>query len=678
MTVSGDYYEVLGVPRDADTETIKNAFRRLARRYHPDISTEPDAEQRFKEIAEAYGVLSDPAKRADYDAQGAAGLAGATAEDLWGGIDFADIFGPGAAAFGSLFDRLFGPPAAGRTRGQDVHLDLSASLDEVLTGGRRAVTIRRPGPCPQCAGSGSRPGTGPRRCPGCGGTGQLAAASRHGPLLVRQVITCPECAGRGRVIDQPCPACQASGRSLRAETVTIAIPPGIPDGATLRLAGRGMPSPVRGGPPGDAYVSIHTRPDPRFTRDGADLCHDLHLQVSDAALGVTTAVPLLHGQAQIRVPPGTQPGSVLRVQGKGLPRYDGHGRGSLNLTVILDIPRQLSPRQRQLYEQLRAEDARTTRTAGRSGEPTASRSGRRTAADAGRRRPGRQPVRRLIAAIRDNDERDVEETVLQLARTRKIFAPLALAAGAFVMLFSGLRLLVTNWRLMLVQILPAMWLWAVTYDLKAKILRGEQFHDIRGPIVLVLFAAVVLITIAAFYLNAAFAFAISRPGSPDLRAGFDQARQHIRAVTGWGAAVGLALGVATMLAPRWGRGWFTLLLGIVLAVMMVCYVTVPARIVGVRTARPAATVQSGRAAKLAGVAVTGLFGAIVCTPPYVIARAGIYLLGSSALFPLGVALLIIGLMLEAGATGAVKAIKVSAKLLAGRSPDPPTTRSTGP
>ena len=288
-----------------------------------------------------------------------------------------------------------------------------------------------------------------------------------------------------------------------------------------------------------------------------------------------------------------------------------------------------------------------------------------------RRRPVRQLVRRLIAAIRDNDERKVEEAVLQLAQTRRIFAPLALAAGAFVMLFNGLRLLVTNWRLMLVQVLPAMWIWAATYDLKAKVLRGEPFHDIRGPVVLVLFAAVVLITVAAFYLNAAFAFAISQPGPPDLRAGFGQARRHLRAVTGWGAGVGLALAVATMLAPRWGKGWFALLLGIVLAVMMVCYVAVPARIVGMRTAKPARTAQSRRAAKLAGAAVTGLFGAIVCTPPYVIARGGIWLLGSSTFFPLGVALLIIGLMLEAGATGAVKAIKVSAKLLAGRSPDTP-------
>jgi hypothetical protein len=291
-----------------------------------------------------------------------------------------------------------------------------------------------------------------------------------------------------------------------------------------------------------------------------------------------------------------------------------------------------------------------------------------------RHRAVKQLVQRLIAAIRDNDEPQVEDAVLQLARTRKIFAPLALAVGAFVMLFSGLRLLVTNWKLMLVQALPAMWIWAATYDLKAKVLRGEQFHDIRGPIVLVLFAAVVVLTVAAFYLNAAFAFSISQPGTPDLRAGFHQARKHVSAVTGWGTGVGLALAVATMLAPRWGKGWFALLLGIVLGVMMVCYVAVPARIAGMRTTKSARATQSGRGAKLASAAVTGLFSACVCTPPYAIARGGIALLSSSALFPLGVVLLIIGLMLEAGATGAVKAIKVSAKLLAGRSLQTPGDR----
>lgn len=295
-----------------------------------------------------------------------------------------------------------------------------------------------------------------------------------------------------------------------------------------------------------------------------------------------------------------------------------------------------------------------------------------------RRQRGRKLVRRLIAAIRDNDERRVEEALLQLTSTRRFLAPLALAAGALVMLFSGLRLLVTNWRLTLVQALPAMWIWAATYDLKAKVLRGQALRDVRGPVVLVLFAAVVLITVAAFYLNAAFAFAISQPGSPDVRVGLGQARQRMKVVAGWGAGVGVALAVATMLAPRWGLGWFALLLGTVLAVMMVCYVAVPARIAGMRTAPPPDAPPPGRAARLAGAAVTGLFGTIVCTPPYAIARGGLLLLDSGALFPLGVALLAIGLTLEAGATGAVNAIKVSAKLLARRSPGVPDPGVPGP
>ena len=259
-----------------------------------------------------------------------------------------------------------------------MRLDLAISLEQVLTGGDHMVTIRRPGPCPQCSGRGSMPGTTSRRCPRCGGTGQCVVSSRRGALLIRQVTTCPDCAGGGRVLDEPCPACAATGRAMRNETIAVGIPPGIPEGATLRLAGQGMPSPVPGGPAGDVYVSIRTRSDPRFSRVGADLWYDLHIQPPDAALGVIAAVPLPGGQARVRVPPGTQHGSVLRVAGKGLPRYDGDGRGSVHLKVILDIPRQLSPPQRQLYEQLRAADAGSTPDG--SGKPDVPRADRRVMA----------------------------------------------------------------------------------------------------------------------------------------------------------------------------------------------------------------------------------------------------------------------------------------------------------
>ena len=272
-------------------------------------------------------------------------------------------------------------------------------------------------------------------------------------------------------------------------------------------------------------------------------------------------------------------------------------------------------------------------------------------------------------AIREGDEQTVEQAVLQLAQTRKIFAPLALIVGAFVMLFSALRLLVTNWRLILVQALPALLIWAVTLDLKAHVLHGKEFSAVRGPIVVVLFVLAVLVTIGAFFLNAAFAFTISQPGPPDVKAGFRQARRHARAVIVWGTLIGLALGVAAILVPRWGLRWFALALGTVLVVMMVCYVAVPARIVGVQTAKPA-DMQSRRD-KLAATALAGLVGGIICAPPYVISRVGEGLLGNGSLFALGVALIALGLTLEAGATGAVKAVKVSAKLLAGRSPATP-------
>src|SRR6185437_1753208 len=226
-------------------------------------------------------------------------------------------------------------------------------------------------------------------------------------------------------------------------------------------------------------------------------------------------------------------------------------------------------------------------------------------------------LRRLIAAIREGDEQRVEEAILQFSRKRRIFAPLALVVGAFVMLFSGLRLLVTNWRLMLIQILPAMLIWAVTLDLKAHVLHGRQFHTIRGPIVLLIFAAVVLVTVAAFFLNAAFAFAISRPGPPHVAAGFHQARGH-PAVIWWGAGSGVALAVAAVLAPRWGIGWFTVLLGTVLGIMMVCYVAVPARIVGVQTAKTTASSGLSGRDKLAAATVSGAFGAVLCAPAYLI------------------------------------------------------------
>ena len=270
---------------------------------------------------------------------------------------------------------------------------------------------------------------------------------------------------------------------------------------------------------------------------------------------------------------------------------------------------------------------------------------------------------RLIRAVRDSDDAAVEQAVLRLSGSRRLFAPLAVGVGALVMLFDGVKLLVTNWRLTLVQVLPAMWIWLAMLDLKAHVLRGKSFHVVHGPVVVLLVLAVAAITAACFFLNAVFAFAIARPGPPVIRSAFTRARSSLAVVLGWGAAVGLCLGVSTVVFPRWGSWWFAVSLSIVIAVMMVCYVAVPARLIGIKT-------TGSKRDKLTLTAVGGAISAVVCTPPYALGRIGLLMLGSRALFIPGIIVMALGLTLEAGATGAVKAVKMSAKLLPGRQQAP--------
>jgi hypothetical protein len=270
-------------------------------------------------------------------------------------------------------------------------------------------------------------------------------------------------------------------------------------------------------------------------------------------------------------------------------------------------------------------------------------------------------VRDLVGAIDHGDEKGVESAVLQLSRTRRYLAPLAFVVGAFVMLFQGLRLLVANWRLSLIQIVPAMWIWVATLDLKLHLFKGREMRHWYGAPAVSAVIAIVVITIVSFYLNAVFAFAISRPGLPEIRPAFTAARHHLGVVVAFGLVVGAALGTSAIIVPRWGRFWFAMSLSIVIAVMMVTYVTVPSRLVGMKA-------NVSRRDKLAAAAVGGAVGAIVCTPPYVMARIGILLLGSRVTFVIGVILIALGLTLQAGATGAVKAIKMSAKLVAGNDP----------
>ena len=239
------------------------------------------------------------------------------------------------------------------------------------------------------------------------------------------------------------------------------------------------------------------------------------------------------------------------------------------------------------------------------------------------------------------------------------------AIGAFVMLFQGLKLLVSNWRLTLIQVLPAIWITVAFVDLKAHVLHGKEFRGWSAAAVVALVTAITLVSVACYYLNAVFAFSISEPGEPRIRRGFERARRHPRVILGVGLVVGLALGLSTIVVPRWGRGWFALSLGIVVGVMMLTYVTVPARLVGIKP-------TGSRRDKMAAAAVGGTLGALVCTPPYVIGRVGILMLGSHVLFPLGIVLLLVGLVLQAGATSAVKAIKMSAKLATGSMSRPET------
>ena len=267
-------------------------------------------------------------------------------------------------------------------------------------------------------------------------------------------------------------------------------------------------------------------------------------------------------------------------------------------------------------------------------------------------------IHRLVRAIQENDEDAVHAAVLRLSQSRRLFAPLAFLVGAFAMLFQGLRLLVSNWRLTIIQILPAVWIWLALYDLKTHVLHGKSYNDVRGPILIPINLAIVAITAGCFFLNAVFALAIARSGPPTIRPAFEEARRRAAPILTWGAAVGVLLGLSVTVVTRYGPPWFTLSLGIVIGVMMICYVAVPARLIGGRPVR-------SRRDKLTASALGATLSATVCTPPYLLGRLGILMLGSPVLRIPGVFVLVVGFTLHAGATGAVRAIKMSASLAVG-------------
>jgi molecular chaperone DnaJ len=365
MAEKKDYYEVLGVSKEASEKDIKSSYRKLAMKYHPDRSDAPDTEERFKEISEAYAVLSDPDKRRQYDQFGHAGINSQySQEDLFRGVNFEDLLrGFGFGGGESIFDMLFGGGAGrrrGPSRGNDLRYDLELTLEQAASGLDTTIEVPRAEICPTCSGSGARPGTNPAKCGNCGGTGQITRAQNTPFGQMISSTTCPKCGGRGQIITTPCEDCRGAGRVHRRRKINVKIPQGVDTGQHLKLRGQGEASPDPGGQPGDLYVFINIRPHPRFTRSDSDLLLEAPISITQAALGSDVEVPTLNGKARIKVPAGTQSGSIFRLKGKGMPKLHGSGTGDLHVRVNVRTPTSLSAKQRQLLEDLSIEFGETS------------------------------------------------------------------------------------------------------------------------------------------------------------------------------------------------------------------------------------------------------------------------------------------------------------------------------
>jgi molecular chaperone DnaJ len=345
-TTERDYYELLGVSRTASSDQIKRAFRSLARELHPDVSDAPDAEQRFREVVEAYEVLSNSERRELYDRYGHAGLRSGgfnpTTFDLG---SLSDLF---SAFFG---DDLFGFGGRGaRARGADIAAQVEIDLADVVTGTKREVPFEVAAPCDRCGGNGAEPDTEIRPCPTCGGSGRVRQVSRSVFGEFVRTGTCPTCSGTGHLIEHPCEQCGGAGRMLQERTLEVEIPAGIHDGQRIRLTGEGHAG-TPGGRAGDAYVEVHVRPDERFVREGNDVYSTANLTITQAALGANVAVPTLQGEVDVTFEPGTQPGEVRVLRGRGLPVLQGFGRGDQRIFVQVTVPRSLTEQQRELLEE---------------------------------------------------------------------------------------------------------------------------------------------------------------------------------------------------------------------------------------------------------------------------------------------------------------------------------------
>jgi molecular chaperone DnaJ len=350
MAGPGDFYEVLGVSRSASPDEIKKAYRELARQWHPDRNPDdPAAEERFKEIQQAYDALSDPEKRKQYDAGGMfGGFGGAGARGFPGG----GFPGGGFASdLGDIFSTFFrggreqGSPGQ---RGRDLETEVQLTFEQAMHGAQITVAVPTTGPCPTCDGSGARPGTAPKVCPRCGGRG--IDSESQGFFSISQ--PCPECGGQGSVIEDPCPTCRGTGVTEETKRYRVNIPAGVHDGSRIRLAGKGEAG-FRGGPRGDLYVTTRVTPSPVFRqRPDGNLEVDLPVSVTEAIQGATIEVPTLSGSKRIRIPPGTQHGSTQRLRGEGPPKPKGGGRGDIHYRIQLEVPKDLTDEQREAVEKL--------------------------------------------------------------------------------------------------------------------------------------------------------------------------------------------------------------------------------------------------------------------------------------------------------------------------------------
>lgn len=345
--MSADYYDLLGVGRDASDEDIKRAYRKLARELHPDANGgDPEAEERFKLVTVAYETLRDPDKRRHYDTFGPDGRPGdAGFGDFAGG--FSDLFEAffGGSAFGGAGGRRRGP--AGPPRGSDLEVALEIGFEEAAFGGEHEVSVRTAVRCDACSGSGAEPGTSPVRCPQCEGSGEVRRVRQS---ILGQMVTasvCDRCGGLGETIASPCRRCRGEGRTVEERSYRVDVPAGIDNGQTLRLTNRGAAGP-RGGPAGDLYVHVRVRPHAHLVRQGYDLVDELHLAATQAALGAHLTYETLDGSEDLVVPAGTQTGRVFRLRGRGIPHVDGRGRGDLLVQVVVDTPTDLTAEQEEL------------------------------------------------------------------------------------------------------------------------------------------------------------------------------------------------------------------------------------------------------------------------------------------------------------------------------------------